>query len=113
MLARRWRLRSSASQSGSEARRGGARGSTGPWIGQLMIPRRRLVGQPTPSSSRPSRRWRGTIVTISISARKAISEGVMPRGRGNAIEVHSREEHRMNKISTLSFTFTAPCRACV
>lgn len=39
-----------------------------------------------PNSSRPSRRCRGIIVTISISARKAISEGVMPRGRGKAIE---------------------------
>ena len=40
----------------------------------------------TPSSSRPSRRWRGTIVTVSISARKAISGAVTPRGRGKAIE---------------------------
>ena len=39
----------------------------------------------TPSSSRPSNRCRGTTVTCSISARKDISEGVMPRGRGNAI----------------------------
>lgn len=93
MLARRWRLSSSASQSGSEARRGGARGSIGPWNGQLVILRRELLGKLTPRSSRPSRRWRGTIVTISISARKAISEGVMPRGRGKAIEFHRNERH--------------------
>lgn len=45
----------------------------------------------TPSSSRPSRRWRGTIVTVSISARKAISDAVTPRGRGKAIEGVNRK----------------------
>lgn len=40
----------------------------------------------TPKSSSPSNRWRGTIVTISISARNEISGGVMPRGRGKAID---------------------------
>lgn len=39
----------------------------------------------TPSSSRRSKRWRGTMVTISISQRKAISGGVRPEGRGKAI----------------------------
>lgn len=39
----------------------------------------------TPSSSRPSRRCRGIMVTISISQRNAISGGVTPRGRGNAM----------------------------
>lgn len=39
----------------------------------------------TPSSSMLSRRCRGTIVTISISARKATSDGVSPGGKGWAI----------------------------
>jgi hypothetical protein len=32
-----------------------------------------------------SRRWRGITVTISISQTKAISAGVKPSGRGNAM----------------------------
>lgn len=48
--------------------------------------------QITPSNSRPSRRWRGTTVTVSISARKAISEAVMPRGSGKAIFGGTRQQ---------------------
>lgn len=51
----------------------------------------------TPSSSRPSRRWRGTTVTVSISARKAISVGVMPRGRGKAIGASRQREKIRNR----------------
>ena len=42
-------------------------------------------GALTPSNCRPSRRWRGTIVTSSISQRKAVSGGVRPGGRGWAM----------------------------
>lgn len=55
------------------------------------VERKQFGGALTPSSSRPSRRWRGTIVTVSISARKAISEAVTPRGRGKAIESANRK----------------------
>lgn len=47
-------------------------------------------GVHTPSSSRPSSLWRGMTVTSSISHRNAISGGVSPGGRGNAI-VATRE----------------------
>lgn len=93
MFARRWRLRRRASQRGSEARRGGRRGSIGPWRWLAFggVQRKQFGGAFTPSSSRPSRRWRGTIVTVSISDRKAISEAVTPRGRGKAIEGVNRK----------------------
>lgn len=39
----------------------------------------------TPRSSRPSSLWRGMMVTSSISHRNAISGGVSPGGRGNAM----------------------------
>jgi hypothetical protein len=42
-------------------------------------------GRRTPSSSRPSRRWRGMIETSSISHMKAISGGVSPGGSGSAM----------------------------
>jgi hypothetical protein len=41
----------------------------------------------TPRSSSPSNLWRGMTVTSSISHRKAISGGVSPGGRGNAMLV--------------------------
>jgi hypothetical protein len=42
-------------------------------------------GRHTPSSSSRSSRWRGITVTSSISHRNAISGGVSPGGRGNAM----------------------------
>ena len=39
----------------------------------------------TPSRLSPSRRWRGMTVTISISQRKAISGGVRPGGKVEAM----------------------------
>lgn len=42
-------------------------------------------GLHTPRSSRPSSLWRGMTVTSSISHKNAISGGVKPGGRGNAI----------------------------
>lgn len=39
----------------------------------------------TPSSSSLSSRWRGMMVTISISHRKATSGGVRPDGSGSAM----------------------------
>jgi hypothetical protein len=39
----------------------------------------------TPNRSSLSSRWRGMTVTISISQRKATSEGVKPGGSGRAI----------------------------
>lgn len=62
-------------------------------VGYGILGQGQFLIQLTPSSSRPSRRCRGMMVTVSISARKAISGGVMPRGRGKAIEV-SRAEYR-------------------
>ena len=41
--------------------------------------------QRTPSKSSRSSRWRGTIVTSSISHRKATSDGRSPGGCGNAM----------------------------
>lgn len=42
-------------------------------------------GAHTPRSSRLSSLWRGMTVTSSISHRNAISGGVSPGGRGNAM----------------------------
>jgi hypothetical protein len=39
----------------------------------------------TPNNSSPSSLWRGITVTSSISHRNAISGGVSPGGRGNAM----------------------------
>lgn len=41
--------------------------------------------QLTPSRLSPSSRWRGMTVTISISQRKAVSEGVRPGGSSKAM----------------------------
>lgn len=41
--------------------------------------------QRTPSKSRRSSRWRGIMVTCSISQRKETSEGRRPGGSGKAI----------------------------
>lgn len=46
-----------------------------------------FFGLLTDNKSRPSRRCRGTTVTISISEINSISEGEIPRGSGNAIVV--------------------------
>ena len=48
-------------------------------------------GALTPNSCKPSSRWRGMIVTSSISQRKAVSGGVRPEGRGRAIVIGSGE----------------------
>jgi len=106
ILALRCRLRSRASHRGRVVRCGGCRGAMGPW--RTSIPRRlcrwvlssrgsqtiyiRVAGhaqgasrQLTPSNSSPSSRCRGTMVTVSISQRKATSGGVRPVGKGSAI----------------------------
>ena len=90
-------LSRSASQSGSVVRLGGVSGFVGP-CGALAISIRdgkdrweemsasHLHGcQRTPSKSSRSSRWRGTIVTSSISQMKATSEGSSPEGYGKAI----------------------------
>ena len=94
MLQRRWRLRRRANQRGRVVRRGGRRAFVGPCDGLVLViarwvRRAHLAGKEqgalTPSSSRLSRRWRGTIVTSSISQMKAISAGSRPVLCGNAM----------------------------
>jgi len=95
MLARRWRLRSRASHRGMSVRCGGTRGLMGPCKSsepQVIHSASRQVimagcwrGRHTPRSSSPSSLCRGMTVTSSISQRNAISGGVSPGGRGNAM----------------------------
>lgn len=90
MLARFWRLSSSASHSGNCAGKGGLRRSVGPCeisVGSSMSAARNraYAAALTPSSSRDSSLCRGVIVTSSISHKKPTSLGVSPGGRGSAI----------------------------
>ena len=62
-----------------------------------LCPRAQL----TPSRLRPSSRWRGITVTISISHKKAVSAGVKPGGRGNAIMILSRNNARQSDGKTI------------
>jgi len=102
MLARRCFLRSRASQRGSWVRCGGLRtgvlpcGHEGKQGGQVSStsPRRYIFfldsrENPKRTLSREmlSSRWRGTTVTISISARYDTSAWVSPGGSGRAIVI--------------------------
>lgn len=89
MLARRWRFRRRASQSGKGARCGGRREGVAPcgekncqFVAAQLTGVQDvdlLVGKKlTDRRFRLSSRWRGTTVTISISQRKATSIGVKP-----------------------------------
>lgn len=92
-----------------EVRRGPAR------VNLYPIPHGGRYGL-TPSNSRPSRRCRGTTVTSSISARKAISAGTMPRGKGKAIggsrqrrrQVVSKQQHIEARFCGF-WVATSPC----
>jgi hypothetical protein len=97
MFARLWRLSKRASQRGTLVRWGGFRGFMRPYTVSLSLiyiscspPQAHVVvgfwrGVHTPRSSSPSSLWRGMTVTSSISHKKAISGGVSPGGRGNAM----------------------------
>lgn len=95
IFARRWRLSRRASQSGTLVLWGGLRGLMGPYVAISAIVLHKTTygglvvgcwrGIRTPRSSSPSSLWRGMIVMSSISHRKAISGGVSPGGRGNAM----------------------------
>lgn len=94
ILARRWRLRRRASQSGMLLLCGGFNGFRGPclfvslhylWWYCVTVKGGVLGGARTPRSSSRSSLWRGMTVTSSISHKNAISGGVSPGGRGNAM----------------------------
>lgn len=66
---------------------GGRAGGRGFWkpSEELLEGFWRRGGARTPSNSSPSSLWRGMTLTSSISQRKAVSAGVSPGGRGNAM----------------------------
>jgi len=70
------------------------------------------VGRLTPSSSRPSRRWRGITVTSSISQRKATSVGMRPGLRGKAMLSidRSRETRVVSRMFQQFMVIDAPRR---